>query len=98
MRLLTDDEIKTNLESLPGWKFTKNCLQKNYEFDNFAKNLEVVNKVGVKAEEMNHHPDFFIYSWNKLTVTLSTHNAGGVTLLDIQLAQAIEEITNDPKS
>lgn len=95
MKLLNNYEIEAILKNLPGWMYVDNNLQKDYEFKDFAANLAVVNRIAAKSEEINHHPDLFIHSWNRLTVTLSTHSAGGVTALDFKLATIIEEITND---
>jgi len=98
MKIDNDDEIKNHLKTLPGWKFSENGLQKKYQFKDFISNIEAVKRIAIKAEELNHHPDIFIHSWNKLTITLSTHSVGGVTQLDFQLAKEIEEITNESKS
>ena len=51
-----------------------------------------MNKTGSIAEQMNHHPDIFIHSWNKVKITISTHSEGGVTNKDFQLAEKINQI------
>jgi 4a-hydroxytetrahydrobiopterin dehydratase len=52
----------------------------------------VVNAIALLAETMDHHPDLFVYGWNKLRITLSTHDQGGLTILDIQLAKKIDAL------
>jgi 4a-hydroxytetrahydrobiopterin dehydratase len=51
-----------------------------------------VNRIGDEAEKMDHHPDIFIHSWNKVKITISTHNDGGVTQNDFNLAKKIAEL------
>ena len=90
MTLLTQDEIAKNLSSLSGWRMDGNEIAKPYQFKDFVEALAFVNKVGVEAEKMNHHPDIFIHSWNKVKITISTHSEGGITKKDFQLAEKIE--------
>ena len=90
MPLLTQDEIAKNLTSLSGWIKERNEIAKEYQFKEFGEALSFVNKVGAEAEKMNHHPDIFIHSWNKVKITISTHSEGGITKKDIQLAEKIE--------
>ena len=58
----------------------------------FSEALSFVNKVGTFAEEMGHHPDILMHSWNKVKITVSTHSEDGVTEKDFQLAEKIESI------
>jgi 4a-hydroxytetrahydrobiopterin dehydratase len=90
MTLLTQDEVAKNLTTLSGWIKERNEIAKEYQFKDFAEALSFVNKVGVEAERMNHHPDIFIHSWNKVKITISTHSEGGITKKDFQLAEKIE--------
>lgn len=92
MTLLSKDEIKKKLSSLTGWIQEGNQIVKLFQFKDFVSALEFVNKAGSKAEEMNHHPDIFIHSWNKVKITISTHSEGGITIKDFQLAEKIEGI------
>jgi 4a-hydroxytetrahydrobiopterin dehydratase len=69
-----------------------NQIVKQFQFKDFVSALEFVNKTGTLAEEMNHHPDIFIHSWNKVKITISTHSEGGITIKDFQLAEKIEGI------
>jgi 4a-hydroxytetrahydrobiopterin dehydratase len=90
MSLLTQDEISKNLSALSGWELEGNQIVKLFQLKDFAEALAFVNKVGVEAEKINHHPDIFIHSWNKVKITTSTHNEGGITKKDFQLAEKIE--------
>jgi 4a-hydroxytetrahydrobiopterin dehydratase len=90
MTLLTDDEITKNLSSFTNWLQEGNQIAKLFQFKDFAEALSFVNKVGAEAEKMDHHPDIFIHSWNKVKITISTHSEGGITKKDFQLAEKIE--------
>lgn len=90
MSLLTNDELAKNFSVLSGWAQEGNQIAKLFQFKNFAEALTFVNKVGVEAEKMDHHPDIFIHSWNKVKITISTHSEGGITKKDFQLAEKIE--------
>jgi 4a-hydroxytetrahydrobiopterin dehydratase len=90
MSLLTRDEITKKLSSLSGWVNEGSQITKLFQFKDFVEALEFVNKAGAEAEKMNHHPDIFIHSWNKVKITISTHSEGGITKKDFQLAEKIE--------
>ena len=90
MAILKQDQVNKNLSSLKNWNFENNQIGKEYQFKDFAEALAFVNKAGAAAEEMNHHPDILMHSWNKVKITVSTHSEGGVTEKDFQLAQKLE--------
>jgi len=90
MPILTQDEIIKNLSSLSDWMQEGSQIAKLFQFKDFAEALAFVNKVGAEAEKMDHHPDIFIHSWNKVKITISTHSEGGITKKDFQLAEKIE--------
>jgi len=90
MTLLDKEEIAEKLSKLNNWLLETNQIAKQYQFKDFAESLKFVNKVGNVAEEMDHHPDIFIHSWNKVKITISTHSEGGITNKDFQLAEIIE--------
>ena len=90
MTLLTQDEMAKNLSALSGWTQEEKQIAKQFQFKDFAEALNFVNKAGAEAEKMNHHPDIFIHSWNKVKITISTHSEGGITKKDFQLAEKIE--------
>jgi len=92
MSLLNKDEINKKLSSLQGWSQEGKQIAKLFQYKDFVSALEFVNKAGAVAEVMNHHPDIFIHSWNKVKITISTHSEGGITIKDFQLAEKIEGI------
>jgi 4a-hydroxytetrahydrobiopterin dehydratase len=92
MQVLDISKINEMLGKLNGWKYQNDQIGRDYEFKDFKEALVFVNKVGEKAEQMDHHPDIFMHSWNKVRITVSTHSAGGVTENDFKLAQMIENI------
>jgi 4a-hydroxytetrahydrobiopterin dehydratase len=73
------------------WERRDEELVTTVELRDFAAALQFVNAVGAAAEAANHHPDIDI-RWNKVTLTLSTHSAGGLTVLDLALAAAIDRL------
>lgn len=89
-RLLDEEEISRQIESLDGWSRKAAEITTTYELADFAGALDFVNRVGQAAEDMDHHPDIDI-RWNKVTLVLSTHSEGGLTQLDIELAHRISE-------
>lgn len=91
--LLTDDEITQRLPSLPGWSLAEKELCKEFRFSSYLAGIEFVNGLAHAAEAMNHHPDLFV-GWRKVAVRLSTHSAGGVTLLDFELAARAENLAS----
>lgn len=66
------------------------AIQREFTFKDFKEALAFINKVGVVAEEEGHHPDLNLHSWNKVTVTLSTHAIGGLSINDFVLASKID--------
>ena len=86
---LSDLEIQRALGSLPGWSRRRNVLSKTFTWQTFAQGIEFVNRVAKLADAANHHPDIDI-RYTKVTCTLSTHDAGGITELDLTLAGEIE--------
>ena len=90
-RLLSDEEIERQLHDLPGWARDGDSIRAVYEAPDFPTAIRLVDEVAAEAEDMNHHPDIDI-RWRTLTFGLSTHSAGGVTVLDLELARRISEI------
>ena len=89
--LLKEDQIAIELKKLDGWSLRKNEILKTFQFKDFVRAIKFVNSVSVIAEEFNHHPDIGI-RWNKVHLMLSTHSAGGLTLLDFAVAKAIDDL------
>ncbi len=92
MKILTQEEILTRLNTLDGWTAGPEGIRKFYELADFRSVMNFVNRVADLAEEANHHPDILI-NYNRVTFTLITHDAGGVTEKDFKLATRIEAIS-----
>lgn len=90
-KLLSDDEIQSRLKELKGWKLEGKQIRKQVEQKNFVAAMGFVTSVALLAERANHHPDIDI-RWNKVTLLLSTHSAGGLTENDFNLAKAIDAL------
>lgn len=90
---LSDAEITEKLQDLPGWELQGDAITKTYEFKDFMAAMAFMNMVAPVAEELGHHPEW-TNVYNRLEVRLSTHDAGGVTAKDFELAGAMEKITN----
>lgn len=93
-RLLNPDEVEHQLRLLPGWSASHDSIRCDVTFPDFPSAIEAVRQVAIEAEEMNHHPDMDI-RWRTVTFTLSTHSAGGITQLDIELAHRIRLINEE---
>lgn len=74
---------------MPGWEFSANAIHKKFEFPDFISAFSFMTRVAMEAEKMNHHPDWKNV-YNKVQVSLSTHDAGGVTDKDFQLAEKVD--------
>ena len=83
---LSEEEIKNALAGLSGWKTENGQLKKRFSFANFADALSFVNRVGAIAEESDHHPDV-LFGWGYAEFSITTHDAGGITARDFQLAK-----------
>ncbi len=94
MPVLSDDEIRTRLEEMPGWEPAESAIAKDFRFETFPEAVAFVVAVGFAAEAANHHPDLDI-RYNRVHVQLSTHSEGGVTEKDIELATTIEGVGPD---
>lgn len=92
MKPLKEEEIKTALANLDGWKFGNDKIGKEFQFENFKEALGFIVQVGFEAERLTHHPELFNV-YNTVKIELSTHDADDkVTQNDIDLATAIEKI------
>ena len=95
--VLSDTEVQQALQKLPGWKKNGNVIERNFQFTNFVQAMDFVNQIAEAAEAVNHHPDIHI-SYNKVTMALFSHDAGGITQRDIQMAGKINELAPAPSS
>lgn len=91
---LSDDEVRRRLERLDGWAREGDALRREFRFADFVRSVDFVNRLVPVAEEMNHHPDVGI-SWNRVTVSLSTHSEGGITAADFTLAERIDPLARE---
>jgi 4a-hydroxytetrahydrobiopterin dehydratase len=89
-RLLDAEEIDRQLRDLPHWSGDTSAVRRSAQFPDFPAAVRAVDDIALVAEAMDHHPDIDI-RWRTLHLTLSTHSAGGVTQLDIELAHRIDE-------
>ena len=92
MARLGDEEIARRLAALPGWRRAGDSITRTFEVASFRDAVFFVNAVAALAEGAHHHPDIDI-RWRRVTLTLSTHSAGGLTSRDFDLAEAIERHT-----
>jgi len=91
MNKLNQEQINSNLSKIALWTFENESISKQFQFKDFIEALSFVNAIGLESEKMDHHPDILMFAWNKVKITISTHDAGGVTEKDFSLAQKIEE-------
>ena len=88
---LSDLEIQRALGGLPGWARKGAALAKTFSFDRFADGIRFIDRLARVADDMNHHPDIDV-RYTKITIMLSTHDAGGITDADLRLAEKIEMV------
>ena len=93
MTKLTAEQVESSLADLRDWVEVAGEIQKTYVFDDFAAAIRFVNQIADAAETANHHPDILI-RYNKVTLTLTTHDAGGITENDFALAQTAEALAS----
>lgn len=91
--VLTEPEIEVALQNLPGWARKGGAIERVFQFDDFAQAMVFVNKIAGAAEAANHHPDILV-NYNKVTLTLVSHDSGGVTQRDVRMAGTINEAVN----
>lgn len=91
--LLSAEEVAARLESVPGWGLDGSKLHRSFRFADFRRAFAFMSGAALAAERLNHHPEWFNV-WSKVDVHLNTHEAGGITELDFQLAQAMNELAD----
>ena len=91
MKLLSDEEVLSRLGALPGWKIEDGMLVNTFKFKDFRTALHFVNRLGDVAEEAGHHPDIDI-RYNRVRLSLTTHDAGGLTGKDFEMAEGAEKL------
>ena len=88
---LTDTEIQNNLKKLDGWSVENGKLHKEFKFENFVAAFGFMTQLALIAESMNHHPEWFNV-YNRVTIDMMTHDADGITELDIKFAAHANEL------
>ena len=91
MSALTATQVESALAKLPGWSLADGAIRRRFEFKDFVMSMAFVNHVADLAEAAEHHPDIDI-RWNKVTLTLVTHDEGGITEKDLRLAKDISAL------
>jgi 4a-hydroxytetrahydrobiopterin dehydratase len=91
MNPLTAQEIATHLGALPEWRIEEGVLTRTFRFEDFIAALAFVNQVGERAEKAGHHPDIDI-RYNRVRLGLVTHDAGGLTAKDFDLAAVVDRL------
>jgi 4a-hydroxytetrahydrobiopterin dehydratase len=86
---LSDDQARERAATLDGWEFRGKDIRKQYRFGGFKDAMAFVNRVAALAEEVDHHPDFLI-EYDRVTLTLTSHDSGGLTERDFRLARKID--------
>jgi 4a-hydroxytetrahydrobiopterin dehydratase len=89
MNKLSESEVKKKLSRLRGWSLDGNKIRKEFQFNDFDGSVEFLRKIAPIADALDHHPDVCIY-YNRVIVELSTHDVGGLTELDFQLAEKLD--------
>ena len=88
---LSQVEINEELKSIPGWSVVNEKLHKEFEFDSFNQAFGFMTRAAMEIEKMNHHPEWFNV-YNKITIDLMTHDAGGITRNDVNLAKILNSL------
>ena len=88
---LSNEQISAELAGLPGWSVVNGKLHKNFVFDDFINAFGFMCKAAIHIEKTNHHPEWFNV-YNKISIDLTTHDAGGITQNDIALARILNSL------
>jgi len=88
---LSSEKISEQLKNLPGWSVKEEKLHKDFEFESFNQAFGFMTRAAMEIEKMNHHPEWFNV-YNRITVDLTTHDAGGITENDINLAKILNSL------
>ena len=91
MMRLSRTDIDEKLENLPGWSVVNEKLHKEFQFDSFNQAFGFMTRAAMEIEKMNHHPEWFNV-YNRITVELTTHDAGGITDNDVSLARILNSL------
>ena len=90
---LTNSEIQAHLEGVAGWSVEDGKLHKQFQFETFVEAFGFMTSLALIAEKMNHHPEWFNV-YNRVTIDLMTHDVGGISDLDFQLAKEADTLAS----
>lgn len=88
---LSPEQVDQALKALPEWAAVGEAIQRTYQFNDFVTSMRFVSQVAIHAEQVQHHPDLLI-RYSRVTVTLATHDAGGISAKDMDSARAYDAI------
>jgi 4a-hydroxytetrahydrobiopterin dehydratase len=91
MMRLSQEDIESELKNLPGWSVVNDKLHREIEFESFNQAFGFMTRAAMEIEKMNHHPEWFNV-YNRLVIDLMTHDAGGITTNDINLARILNSL------
>ena len=91
MMRLSESDIDKELKELTGWNVKNDKLRKEFQFDDFNQAFGFMTRAAMEIEKMNHHPEWFNV-YNRITVDLTTHEAGGITNNDVNLAKILNSL------
>lgn len=88
---LSPEQIAQRMPGVPQWSEVNGAIQRTWQFRGFVDSIAFVTRVAFAAEKADHHPDILV-RWNKVTLTLNTHDAGGITETDFALASVFDSL------
>ena len=91
MMRLSQIDIDEQLKNLPGWSIVNEKLHKEFQFESFNQAFGFMTRAAMEIEKMNHHPEWFNV-YNRITIELTTHDAGGITKNDVNLAKILNSL------
>jgi 4a-hydroxytetrahydrobiopterin dehydratase len=94
MKKLSADQIEESLKDIKGWAYNEGSIWKSFKFRDFKETFSIMTRIAFECEKQNHHPNWENV-YNNLTIKLNTHDVGGITQNDFDLAKSIEKIVNN---
>jgi 4a-hydroxytetrahydrobiopterin dehydratase len=91
LKRLTEDEIRSRLDDLPGWQVVEGKLHRELRFEDFVAAFSFMTSLALAAEKMNHHPEWSNV-YNRVVIDLTTHDVGGISVKDFELAAAVNRL------
>mgnify|MGYP001366860959 CR=1 FL=1 len=91
--LIEKTQLDDFIENNPSWRIDNKTIQKEFKFNNFIEAFGFMSKVALLSEKMDHHPNWQ-NTYNKVRIELTTHDIGGITISDINLAESIDKLIN----